>query len=207
MKRRIEPLLVFVNLLAAASVSQAAIYSAPLTGSSEAPPNASPATGNAIVDFDPQAHTIRIDVAFGGLLSTTTAAHIHCCVVPPGTAGVATPLPTFPGFPLGVATGTYSSLFNTLSPATWNPAFINANGGTAAGAEAALANGLAAGTSYFNIHTTAFPGGEIRGFLTEGTAGQVPEPGGVALLGIAAAAWLITRRRAGCSHPLKRTGF
>jgi hypothetical protein len=38
-----------------------------------------------------------------------------------------------------------------------------------------------AGKSYLNIHTTAFPGGEIRGFLT-----LVPEPGTFALLGLGA---------------------
>ena len=43
-----------------------------------------------------------------------------------------------------------------------------------AAAETTLFNGLFAGTEYLNIHTTAFPGGEIRGFLS-----PVPEPAGV----------------------------
>jgi hypothetical protein len=51
---------------------------------------------------------------------------------------------------------------------SWNAPFIAANGGTPAGAEAALAAGAAAGQAYFNIHTTNFPSGEIRGFLTQG---------------------------------------
>jgi hypothetical protein len=42
---------------------------------------------------------------------------------------------------------------------------VTANGGTTAGAEAALLAGLEAGQAYLNIHTTMFPGGEIRGFL------------------------------------------
>ena len=73
--------------------------------------------------------------------------------------------------------------FDLTMGSSWNPAFISANGGTPAGAEATLAAGLAAGDAYLNIHTTQFPGGEIEGFLTP----QVPEPGtfGLALFGVA----------------------
>jgi hypothetical protein len=142
-------------------------------------------------------HTLKVDMTFSGLSSGTTASHIHCCIAPPGATAVATQLPTFPGFPLGVTSGIYSSdVFNTLSTATWNPAFITANGGTAAGAEAALAAGLSAGTSYLNIHTSQFPAGEIRGFLTLSAGGQVPEPADLALFGIAAVGLLAARRRA-----------
>ena len=50
---------------------------------------------------------------------------------------------------------------------SYNPAFVTANGGTVAGAEAALLAGLHAGTAYLNIHTSMVPAGEIRGFLVE----------------------------------------
>ena len=75
-----------------------------------------------------------------------------------------------------------------------NPSFIGANGGTTASAEAALLASAAAGTSYFNIHTTVFPGGEIRGFLIPAA---VPEPSSVIMLGIsllAVAAYGLRRR-------------
>jgi hypothetical protein len=49
----------------------------------------------------------------------------------------------------------------------------------------ALAAGLAAGTSYLNLQTTAFPGGEVRGFLTATATGRAPEPGAAALFAIA----------------------
>lgn len=51
--------------------------------------------------------------------------------------------------------------------------------------------GLLAGESYLNIHTTQFPGGEIRGFLVA----QVPEPGTFGLLGIGLATGLLSFRR------------
>jgi hypothetical protein len=63
-------------------------------------------------------------------------------------------------------------LFDMTQASTWNPAFITANGGTPAGAEAALVAGAAAGEAYLNIHSTNFGGGEIRGFLV-----AIPEPG------------------------------
>jgi hypothetical protein len=61
--------------------------------------------------------------------------------------------------------GTYSHTFNMLDPSSYNPAFVAANGGTAASAETALFTGIMAGRAYLNVHTTMFPGGEIEGFL------------------------------------------
>ena len=45
---------------------------------------------------------------------------------------------------------------------------IRTQGGTVAGAEAALIAGLESHLTYFNIHTTANMGGEIRGQLVPG---------------------------------------
>jgi hypothetical protein len=193
MKSRSRGLLILLTLISA-SASQAAIYTTHLTGPNESPANASTATGDATVNFDLLAHTLNVSLSFAGLSGTTTASHIHCCV-PPAVAPVATQVPTFTAFPLGVTSGSYSHTFNTLDSATWNPTFVLANGGTAAGAEAALAAGLTAGTSYLNIHTTAFPGGEIRGFLNAATTGQVPEPPAIALAAIAIGALVAARRK------------
>jgi hypothetical protein len=75
--------------------------------------------------------------------------------------------------------GTYSMVFDTTLASTYNPAFVTANGGTVAAAEAALFAGMTAGLSYFNIHTSFRPGGEIRGFLA-----PVPAPATLVLLAI-----------------------
>jgi len=163
--KRIAMLILTGASLGLALPSEAAIYTANLAGGNENPATPSTGTGSTTVTIDTTAHTLQVIVSFSGLTSGTTASHIHCCIVPNGNAGVATTTPTFAGFPLGVASGSYNQTFNTLSASTWNPAFITANGGTPASAEAVLAAGLAAGQAYLNIHTTNFPGGEIRGFL------------------------------------------
>lgn len=148
---------------------QAAVvsYTAPLTGPAESPPNASPGSGFAQVDLDIVAHTMRVIVTFQDLIGTVTAAHIHgpTSTAGTGTAGVATVTPTFTGFPGGVTSGSYDHTFDLTLAGSFNASFVAANGGTAASAEAALEAAIAAGKAYVNIHTSAFGGGEIRGFL------------------------------------------
>jgi hypothetical protein len=169
------------------------VYNASLSGPNEG--TASPGLGSATITFNDVAHTLLIDASFSGLTSPTTASHIHCCTAPPGTgtAGVATQLPTFTLFPLGVTSGAFSQSLDLTLASSWNPAFVTGNGGTTAGAEAALLAGSAAGQAYFNIHTMAFPAGEIRGFLI-----AVPEPGtwGMMILGFGIAGAALRRRRA-----------
>jgi hypothetical protein len=147
------------------------VYTATLSGPAESPPNASPGTGLAIVTFDATANTLRVQITFSGLLAPTTASHIHAATAVPGTgtAGVATLLPAFPGFPLGVTSGSSDSTLDLTLSSSYNSAYITANGGTPATAKAALGTALAAGEAYLNIHTeppNGFAGGEIRGFLT-----------------------------------------
>lgn len=171
------------------AASNAAIISAfgTLSGAAENPSNASAGTGTVFVDLDDTAHTLRVQTTFSGLTGNVTVAHIHCCVTAPGNAGVATQLPTFTGFPAGGTSGSYDNTFDLTLAASWNPAFVTANGGTTAGAEAALANALRNGTSYLNIHTSSFGSGEIRAFLT-------PEPGTTMLLGAGLIGLLLMRR-------------
>lgn len=158
------------------------VYTTTLYGAGEFPPNASTGTGTAIVTIDELLNTMRIEVLFANLASPTTVTHIHCCTAAAGsgTAGVATGVPTFPGFPAGVTAGSYDQTFDITDPTIFNPAFVTANGGTAASAFNALKTGFDTGSAYLNIHTTQFPAGEIRGFLQS----DVPIPGTLMLLGL-----------------------
>lgn len=182
------------GLLLTIMTAGATNYTTILTGPQESPPNSSSGVGVALVRFDATSHILEINAAFGGLLGPTTASHIHCCTATPdaGTAGVATETPTFGGFPLGVTSGAYSHTYNTSLASSWNPTFISSHGGTTAGAEAAFAAGLASGEAYLNIHTSRYPGGEIRGFLT---AVPVPEPAMLGMLGLGVPAVLLMARR------------
>ena len=129
------------------------IFTASLDGAQEVPPTGSPATGSATVTLDAAETTITVDVTFSGLTGgAVSAALIH--VAAPGTNG---PLViTLSGFPAATS-GTYSQSFAITS---------------------AQVSDLRAGLHYVNIHNATFPGGEIRGQLTEvlSPAPSTPEP-------------------------------
>jgi hypothetical protein len=182
-----------VAVMTSATSATILTYDANLDGPSESPPNASPGTGFATATYDTSAHTLGLNITFSGLLGTTTASHIHAATASPGTgtAGVATTTPYFAGFPLGVTAGVYVNTLDLTQASSWNPSYITANGGTTAGAEAALAAALAGDKAYLNIHTTVVPGGEIRGFLV-----LVPEPSSLALLSLGGLALTLARRKA-----------
>lgn len=160
--------------------------------------------GSALVTLDDVANLMRVQATFSGLSGTTTASHIHAPTPTPGTgnAGVATPVPTFVGFPLGVTGGVYDQTYDMTLASSFNPAFVTANGGTVDSARAALFSFMAEGRSYLNIHTTTFAGGEIRANLA-----AVPEPSSVVLTAVGTAGLLgVAIRRRRVSAPRARTG-
>lgn len=140
-------------LCLAVSASAQTTYTCALTGTSEVPANASPATGSATVILDVTQTQLSISVQFANLTTAYTASHIH------GPAPVGTNAAVKWGF-VGL-------------PAGW--VFSNANRDgvltnfAVAGVTATDVANLNAGLFYVNVHSTTFPGGEIRGQLTRDT--------------------------------------
>jgi len=153
--------LLFVGLLPSAHAAGSGLIncSTTLTGAGEVPPTTSTATGTVSYTFDPLTAMSTWSVTFAGLTALATAAHVHAPAPPGSNAAVVVPLTTIP-----VATsGTYSGSTTTAFPTTSETS------------AAQYAADLLAGKAYANIHTSNFPGGEIRGWLSCTQASSVPE--------------------------------
>jgi len=168
-------LLMFAIALALMSSSAHAAtltFATTLLGSNEVPPNSSTATGTAMVTVT--GDSLSVTETFTGLNNVVSGSHIHCCAPPGNNVQIALP---FTGFP-SATSGTYSNTFDLTLSTTYTSGFLTAEGGTAAGAEAALITALEDGQAYANIHDTPnFGGGEIRGWFV-----QTPLPGTLPLL-------------------------
>jgi glucose/arabinose dehydrogenase len=120
------------------------VYSRPtlfvtrLSGGAETPANNSPAQGTAALLLDADGQTARVTLHFRDLSAAQTDAHIHG----PAAAGQSAP----PVFTLP-ATGDFRDFQITLTPQQ--------------------VSDLKAGLFYVNVHSTAFPAGEIRGQLRQ----------------------------------------
>ena len=127
-----------VAICGAAATTAPTVFTAYLNGTSEVPANASAGTGFGRVVLNAAETQITASFYWKGLGSSANAGHIHGASRPGVNSGVL--------FPMGTVTGTTGAVTDVV----FNVTATN------------VAN-LRAGLFYFNIHTTALPGGEIRG--------------------------------------------
>jgi hypothetical protein len=132
-------------------------YFADLTGAQEVPAVAISATGQGTAVISADGSTVTYLVTYSGLSGTLNAAHFHT-----GAAGVAG------GVILPLVAGP-SPMSGTLTAADFK-----ASGSVTTFAQAVAA--IRAGTTYFNLHTAANPGGEIRGQIGVTVAAPTPPP-------------------------------
>lgn len=139
----------------ASSAAAQTTYIGVLTGGTEVPPVSTLATGNATVVLNAAQTQLSISVQFQNLTSAYTASHIHG----PAPAG------TNAGVKWGFVGTTAGWVFGAGNLSGTITNFL------VSGITATDVTNLNAGNFYVNIHSTTFPGGELRAQL-----GSAPVP-------------------------------
>ena len=134
--------------LAAPALAQTT-YVCVLSGGTEVPPVTTQANGNATVVLDASQTQLSISCQFQNLTGTYQSSHIHG----PGPAGTNQPVKW--GFSSPAAPWVFT---NTNHDGTISNFLVT-------GIVAADVTNLNNGQFYVNVHSTVFPGGEIRGQL------------------------------------------
>jgi hypothetical protein len=181
MMKKLAWMLAFSLMLIGTVHAATVEFAATLTPEQEvtATPVASGGSGTAGLVFDTLTNNLGWVISFQDLTSNVLFAHFHFGA--PGTNGpVRVDLGDLDVFGGASAIGKMSGIF--------------VGGKTAlSGADAA---DLMAGNWYINIHTSMFPGGEIRGQILSGTFTPVPLPAAVWLMVPALGALGLRRRTA-----------
>jgi len=163
---------------ASLALGQAQEYLATLNVAQEVPTGGG-RTGSGTLNLSLSGTTLTVSGAFSGLSANSTLAHIHGPAAVGVNTGTLYNFGTLGLITLGGTSGTISGTLNLVP--------LNSGTYTVAQQLADLNHDL----WYFNIHSSAFTGGEIRGQIV-----PVPEPSALALLGCGAASliWLMRRR-------------
>ena len=128
--------LVIIALLAIQPArAETILFKADLKAASQVPPTTSQGTGTVNATFDTVSKVLAWKATVSGLTGNVTAAHFHGPAEVGKNAGVMVPVP-------GAATGSLDGTANLTDD---------------------QAKTLIAGETYFNVHTAANPGGELRG--------------------------------------------
>ena len=114
-------------------------FTASFTGAQEVPPTVSPGTGAGTVLLNNTEDQITVMASFSNLQTNANAAHIHGPAPPGVDADIVFPLSGVPAATSGIIPDQSFAI------------------------NATQLGDLKAGQHYFNVHTTGFGGGEIRG--------------------------------------------
>lgn len=128
-------------------------FRASLSGDQEAPPVNTDASGSALLHVNQRLTQIRfkLDIRNATALLGAAGAHLHCA--PAGDTG---PIVVFLAGPFEPG---FSGHFQIRATLTDDNIVNDTCGATIADLAAAMADG----DVYVNVHSVAFPGGEIRG--------------------------------------------
>ena len=154
-------------IVSAPAGAQADEFRASLSGFNETPAILSEGQGRLTLNFDRKAQTVTFTLTFSNLSASVTQAHIHF-----GKARTAGGVMVFFCSNLGNGpAGTQACPANggtvtgTITAASVVPVAAQH---ISAGDFDALEDALDSHTAYANVHTTAFPAGEIRGEIRAG---------------------------------------
>lgn len=166
--RKLAIISILVAIVTALTSSQAMAsgggdeFTATLSGYEETPQTlSSPGSGSFQATLAEDTPSLSFELTFGGLPTAVLAAHIHLGARAT-SGGVSAFLCGGGGKPAcppggGTVTGTITPA-NVIGPA---------GQGIAAGEFDELIAAMRAGATYVNVHTSQFPGGEIRGQVEE----------------------------------------
>ncbi len=127
-------------LLTAATPALAEVvsYHAELAGSDEVPPNHSKATGRVVATYDTATRKLVYTIEFEGLSGEVISAHFHGAATPGANGGLEFAVPALTASPIRGEAVLGDAQSADLEKDMW----------------------------YLNIHSSAYPMGEIRGRLT-----------------------------------------